>query len=126
MQQPNNKHFHTLSVYWIVAHFVKLFSSIFTFVPSHISLPSGCVFLVSHRAGSGPGTLVIAIPDALKGMIISLRYYMSELQWQTLTPQIQPFFFALSWMLHTSNAVFKNKSYFLKSSQVYCHPFQYL
>lgn len=92
MQQPSNKHFHTLSVYWIVAHFVKLFSSVFKFVPSHTSFPSGCVFLISHRAGSGPGTLVIAIPDALKGMIISLRYYMSELQWQTLTPQIQPFF----------------------------------
>ena len=126
MQQPNNKHFYTLPVYGIVAHLVKLLSSFFTFVPSHISSPTSCIFLVSCRVGSGPGTLVSVISDALKGTMINLSYYMSEVLWQTRTPQIQPSF-ALSRMLHIFNAVFKNKaSYFLKSSQVCCHSFQYL
>lgn len=86
MQQPRKKHFYTLPVYGTVAHLVKFLSSVFTSVSSHIRFPSNCVSLFSHRAGSGPGTPVISVPDALKGTIISLRYYMSELQRQTLTP----------------------------------------
>lgn len=84
------KNIYTISVYWIAAHLVKLFSNVFMFAPSHISFPRSCVFLVSHVAGYGTGTVVIAGPDVSNNNKIEGFYI-----WITVanTAQIQTFFF---------------------------------